>query len=366
MGDEFLSIDVAYIERLLKKRGEFHVWGREIVASYKKVALFSLMPRIEIIKKRKYIVYGAKNFHKMGVGIKSNAHVILTARDILRVGKLPTSFTYDLKSYAKIIKAIEAGDSKSLMSLEIAIRRSIEDISPKCFVANSTLDPINRLWIRIAHEMGVQTLCIQHGVYSSLSDFIQEEDIVDKYIALDKNQAQYLSKFIDPSKIVILGVEGSFVWKPPSLSRLKVCFIGEDLERYGYLERKISQIQQYKAIAEKFKIQANFFYKKHPSEINSLGIGGDVKIAYKEDLGDMNIFIGYGSSLLKEMCSKGKLAIQIMDPKMCYENFEKMGYCISIPFDDNLNNWLHKIFTSECRVPCILDGSIDDLIDVNS
>ena len=112
-----------------------------------------------------------------------------------------------------------------------------------------------------------------------------------------------------------------------------------------------------------FKIKGNgaqVFYKPHPSEINSYGINSLVDNVSNCD--NLDVFIGFSSSLLKDMSSRHKLSIQVASAKVIADNFEFNGYCLSIDDGEGLPKKIMDILNGEIKVPCISDKSLMSLL----
>lgn len=341
--------------RLVDPEGQFTIWGKSILQAYSRVAKLSLLPVFNLSRDSDMVVLGARIFNQLSKEMKSRAHLVMTARDILRCNSLPRSLTYDLKSYGQLYALIKNNDENSYARCRRRAEFILRRTRAKIVVANSTLDPINRLWIQVAKDMGLKTVCIQHGVYSdAIPTYVLEEDIIDRYVALDDGQAAILRKNIAEEKLVSLGVRDSFEWVPPA-GIAKICFVGEDWERYGFENIKRLIIGKYVEILNflNSKSHCNFYYKPHPSEMMLLNITNHAKLLKPEDVNIPDVYIGFSSTLLKEMSSRGKLAIQILDKKTKANNFQELGYCISIANAENLLDNLIENIHSQRMVPCI-------------
>jgi hypothetical protein len=246
------------------------------------------------------------------------------------------------------------------------IRNTLNIVRPRLFVANSTIDPINRLWILAAKEYGVKIACLQHGVYSQeIPDYAQEDDIVDSYIALDESQKSIVARNIDSRKIVALGKHSQFAWKSPGKS-ISVCFVGEDWERYGYVELKQMIVARYLDISAALTSigVGALWYKPHPSEERMFGIDKKLRILPKNNINVPDVYIGFSSSLLKDVSSRGKLAIQVLDAKTMADSFQDNGYCMSVANDDDLVDNVLDILQSDQTPPCIQEQELDCLLEL--
>jgi hypothetical protein len=353
---------IEYASRRLKDpSGNFSIWGNATLENYKKVSKLPIQPTLAWIKPKDVMLFGVRGWDRLSTASRGNSHLVLRARDPLRLGQFPPSFNYDLKAYRQLYQAILTKDCLPLKDLEKKIIRVFDKVQPNVFLANCTIDPIGRLWIKEAGRRKVKTICLQHGIYTrSIPGYAQEEDIVDRYIALDDIQAKIISRNIPHYKIVTLGDKSGFQWE--SCQRpLRICLVGEDWERYGLQGIKKIIIQTYTNIVKNLSSpQFKFFYKPHPSEINSYGISSLVEITASVESQD--VFIGFTSSLLKDMATKHKLAIQIQSQQVPADNFEVNGYCLSIDEDLKLSQRIKDILSNGTWSPCIKNNSLESLL----
>ena len=352
--------------RLYDDNSDLSIWGKSILHSYERVSRLAFLPPLTWTSVRQCIVFGSRIYSKLSEGGRAQSHVVLSARDLTRVPVIPLSFSYDLQSYRAVYKAVTNQNDDVLDRLRHRIRNTLNIVQPRLFVANSTIDPINRLWILAAKEYGAKVACLQHGVYArELPDYAQEDDIIDSYIALDDSQKSIVARNIDSRKIVVLGKQSQFAWKAPSKA-ISVCFVGEDWERYGYVELQQMIVARYLDIGvalTSIGIGA-LWYKPHPSEARMFGIDKKLRILPKNNIIEPDVYIGFSSSLLKDVSSRGKLAIQILEPKTKADCFQNNGYCLSVANDDNLVDNLLGILQSDQAPPCIQEQQLDGLLEL--
>ena len=358
--NEILNLEFVK-RRLVDKTGDLTIWGNSILKAYSKVALFSFIPSIAWKNKRRYLVYGSRIINKISDIHCNDVHLVMSARDPLRLNRMPSSFTYDLQSWLDVSKSIHSNKSDGLINLQKRIADCIRSTGAICFVANSTVDPINRLWLFTARQAGLMTVCVQHGVFASnMPDIIQEEDIVDRYIALDETQASIVSKSIDRRKIVSLGRRSEFQWIPPSAAPT-ICFVGEDWERYGFIELKKILVDRYKAIGKALRKKGiAYFYKPHPSEKSTFY--KEMPLLSRSNFERPDVYIGFASSMLREVTSLGKLSIQILDHRFAIDNYQENGYCISLNNDQYLIDSIIYIIANPHVVPYIREASLGEIL----
>jgi hypothetical protein len=347
--------------RLKNGEGELSIWGSATLENYRKVTKIPIQPFFSWIGCREIMLFGVRGWNLLSSVDRERCHLVLRARDPLRLKQLPSSFSWDLRAYEKVYQAILTQDQSTLRNLKEKISQVFDKVMPNYFLANCTIDPIGRLWIKEAKSRKIKVICLQHGVYpQSIPWFAQEENIVDQYIALDDAQARIISRNIPSEKIVSLGDKSKFLWTPQK-SSLRVCLVGEDWERYGYFDSKKYIIKKYTEIAKNLmRNGVEVFYKPHPSEVNSYGITSMVKKI--SNCQNLDIFIGFSSSLLKDMASQRKLAIQVLSSEVIADNFELNGYCLSLNNDGKLNERIMDILINGAEVPFISNKSLSLLI----
>lgn len=352
------------IRRLIDPQGEFTIWGKAILEAYSRIAKFAFMPTLGLSRRSEILVLGVRIFNQLSETTRRQTHLVMTARDILRSKNLPRSLTYDLKIYSELYSLIKNNNLKAYEGCRRRVEIILSNTRAKIVVANSTIDPINRLWIQVANDMGLRTICVQHGVYSqAVPKHVLEEDIIDQYVALDDGQKIILQKNIAPEKIIPLGMRDTFDWKP-SPEPLKICFIGEDWERYGFHQLKHLIIGRYIEIAKYLKSLGynNFYYKPHPSEKMFLNIFDYAKLLKVDSIDVPDVYMGFSSTLLKDVSSRKKLAIQILDRGTGADNFQELGYCQSITNDDDLLEGIMNMVRVQRMVPFINNRKLDEVL----
>jgi hypothetical protein len=352
--------------RLVDPAGATTIWGHSILEAYSTVARLGFLPSLRYCRQSHWLILGSRIFNQLNPQIRSNAHLVMSARDPVRLSKWPHSWSYDLKAYSELKRLVEGDKLGEATHLPCWRRVSeiIDRTRAEALVANSTIDPINRLWLGAAKSAGLKTVCVQHGVYSRhVPGYVLEEDIVNHYISLDDNQSSIISRNIPSEKITALGSRSFFEWNPPKQPP-KICFVGEDWERYGYRDLKSEIISTYKKIIRRLQPQpfGHIYYKPHPSEQMFFDIMKFTSPLKAKDIDIPDVYIGFSSTFLKEMCSKGKLVIQILDDRTRSEDFEKFGYCLSRPNDDHLPEVLCNLFQSSQQVPFIKDAELSEVL----
>ena len=83
------------------------------------------------------------------------------------------------------------------------------------------------------------------------------------------------------------------------------------------------------------------------------------------DFGLPDVYFGFGSTLLKEMSSKNKMAIQILDPVTGADNFQELGYCLTFINYSDMFEALPLLLCSKNLLPKIVDSDLTELLNLN-
>jgi hypothetical protein len=75
-----------------------------------------------------------------------------------------------------------------------------------------------------------------------------------------------------------------------------------------------------------------------------------------------DVYVGFTSTLLKEMSSRGKLVIQIWDKETRADNFEALGYCRSIPNEAGLLSCLLVMLQEPQSMPRVRSASLEEAL----
>lgn len=329
------------------------IHGNSIFTAYSRV---SKLPNVGIsfTKKKTLLVDGARIFNALGQNAKQNCHLIMKVRDPLKLKTTPTSLTYSLKGYRAIMKAWKNKDNKYLKKQLDFFQKVIEKVNPHYCILNSTIDPVSRLLALASRRTGLETVCVQHGIFSATTpSHSLEEDIVDKYFAIDNKQKKIVSKNIPSHKVVSMAKNSEFNWSGSASA--SVCFVGTDIERYGLIEEKEKIIALYKKISDYLKKEnsCKIFYKPHPSETISSSTRNSFNVIPSLERINIDFFIGFASTLIQEMSSLGKPSVQIFDRNVSGINYEDYGYCKTFLNEDGIEKIISECIQYGGTFPCI-------------
>lgn len=226
--------------------------------------------------------------------------------------------------------------------------------SEKCvlIVDNDSL-PMQRSMILAGRRAGLESICIQDGIFSSKSPgHIMHGWHADQFLAFNEQQKSMLAyKGMNPQKIKVMG----FYSSPYTLKRTtapagqrKICFLGQPWNKYGaeraklYLEivNKTASTLSAKGIAMN--------YKPHPWERGSVhlqNIENVIDVTLHDALEHHDVFISLTSTALIEAQAAGRVAIQIMHDVFDADDLSAHGKIISIDATNN-KNWQNILSNS--------------------
>ena len=337
---------------------------------YRQMLFLSKFPRIEVKKRRDILVMGTNIYKKLDSNLKQKTHVVISARDVLRdfsvLGKIARSFTFDLAIYGRIYnQIIDRSNSEEFFN----VKHALDIIKPKIIILKSTIDPINRVWAFWANKLNIKVVCVQHGIFSSRVKLETiERDIVDYYITLGDKQSNIIKSIIPKRKHVNLFESSSFSCKLKNKKTISICFIGTDYERYSEAGKKKKEkvldiyIELVNALSQDKDIEYKFFYKMHPSETKGNKIMRLSKMIQKADYDKIDIFFGTASTLLMELASLGKCAIQLRSKSLPLDNYQELGYCASIEINNIKDKGLLTILKENETYPCLKEKSLSKIV----
>ncbi len=338
--------------------------------TYRQILFLSKFPRIEVKKRKDILVIGTNIYKRLDSNLKQKTHVVVSARDILRdffiLIKLIRSFTFDLSIYGRIYNQIFNRNNLEKFS---DIKQALIIIRPKLIILKSTIDPINRVWAFWANQLNIKVACIQHGIFSSRSELeVMERDIVDYYIVLGAKQSEIISPIIPKYKHINRYEKSSYSCKLKNKKIISICFIGSDHERYSKKGKKNKEkildiyMDLISSLSHDKKTSFKFFYKRHPSETRENKVIRQAKLIQKKDYNKIDIFVGVASTLLMELASIHKCAIQVRSKSLMLDNYQKLGYCASIEINKIKKKGLLNILEEVNTFPCLKEKSLSEII----
>lgn len=343
-----------------------------LMRNYKKLLFAPSFLKIYKRKKSKYAVIGLTLFNQLSNSQMDEAHIIFKPRDFIKqpliIIKYFKNFTFNIGIYGKIYNSL-----KKSIDVECDFeKKSLSLISPKILIVGSTMDPMQRLWIMAARDLGIMTVCIQHGVMSSLSPpEIKERDIVDFYFSYNRKQSENIQSMIPIEKHRWLFNSENYQQLPLRKNKITVCLIGSDYERYGDIgiKNKKSVIEIYTKLVNAInRIHgssfAHFLYKQHPSESQDLLLDAGVKIVKNINEDQIDLFFGVASTYLINLASNNKLAIQVCAKSLLHvDRYEDYGFCKSIDLSLIEMSGLNLLIHDNLVIPKLVRKNFPVLID---
>jgi hypothetical protein len=314
-------------------------YSSPIKKAYLMGLFFFLLPAFGRQKAGNVWVVGSKIF-SANSGFQRST-LISTPKDLKKIKRYPTFFAQFYRVYSLIYLSLFFEKPYLIFRAFKIINDSIVKYSPKLVIINSTKDPFNRLIAIAAKNNNIKTVCIQHGLFSpTIPDEVNEDDILDLYFAINKNQKSIISRKINNDKIKIIS-NSLFNTSQLGIEVKKICFVGEDWERYGDGEKKQIIIDFYLKLMNFLKSKKlsdlEFYYRPHPSEQNFFGIDKVIPIGLA-DADQYELFIGFSSTFLWDMAANNKPCLQIYTNLITHIDFEVEEICASIKLDDFVFN----------------------------
>ena len=287
-------------------------------------------------KKIKYVFIGAK-YKSLIRGLpRSDVLVVGGVRQLVYSMFCRVSFKSNINLYADVIKAYKTNDDELLYKIRDKVAAELSKYSPEFLVVVSDSLPMERLWIESARKLGVKSLCMQHGLFSSAGSDINDGKFADIMFVFDELQKRIV-EISTNRKVLVLGYHSDIKkHASKSFGPLRICILGQPYPQY-YAEKSEVYFDYIADLISTLKENDYVFkYKPHPSEKNAnyLSSGNLSGLVYNKSLNkalnDFDCFISLTSTALLEVTLAGKCAIQIYDDRFSDEWFEDYGYSYSI------------------------------------
>jgi hypothetical protein len=305
-----------------------------IIRAYSLSIFFLVLPGFGRQRKNNTWVVGSKIY--LSDILFEECTLLSTPKDFKKLKCIPRYFFQFYRAYFLLYFSLLF---KNPWFISVALKKidfQIKKYTPKLIIINSTKDPFNRLIAYSAKKNNIKTVCIQHGLFSpTIPDEVNEDDLVDRYLAINENQKYIISRKISHEKIRFLS--NSVVDTSYRHSKIKkICLIGEDWERYGYQLKKKIIVDFYFELVNTIKASnfnyLEFFYRPHPSECKFFGIEKLVPIE-AGSVDQYDLFVGFSSTFLWDMASNDKLCLQVHSGLITDINFEDEQICASVKLD---------------------------------
>ncbi len=343
-----------------------------LLRNYKKLSFAPSFLKFFKRKKSKYAVIGLTLFNRLSKQQMNEAHIIFKPRDLIKdpsiIIKYINNFTFNIGVYGKVYNAL----TKSIDIEYNFEKKSLLRISPKILIVGSTIDPIQRLWVMAARDLGIMTVCVQHGVMSSHSPpEIKERDIIDFYFAYNRKQSENIQSIIPIDKHRWLFNSDNFFKLPILKNKITICLVGSDYERYGEIG-----IKNKKAVNEIYEKLVNainsihgpsfakILYKQHPSESKNSFLKDGVIIVKNINEEQIDLFFGVASTYLINLASDNKFAIQVCANSILpVDRYEDYGFCKSIDLSLIEIKGINFLLHDEMVIPKLVRKNFSAMVD---
>jgi len=217
------------------------------------------------------------------------------------------------------------------------IEERLRAINPQYLVLWNDSFPLERSLILVCKKLGICTIDIQPGLYSSytlLDGKVADYKLVWGEYVKDIFVKQNIRK---PEDIYVLGYPYSLGGTRPVYKKNKnytVCYLGQDYEFFNkeLLEIKVDTVKKIADFCNKTGLR--FMYRPHSGEDIGLlhkKIPDVFFVPAKEKLIDTienaDIFISFDSTSLVEAALSHKLSLQLLSYPVETDNFERLGAC---------------------------------------
>lgn len=309
-------------------------YSAPMMRAYSLSILFCILPGFGRQRKNNNWVIGSKIY--LSDILFEQCTLISTPKDFKKLKSIPRYFYQFYRVYFILYLSLVFRSSWFISAAWRMVNVQIKKYCPKIIIINSTKDPFNRLIAIAAKHQNIKTVCVQHGLFSpTIPDEVNEDDLIDEFFAINENQKKIISRKVDHDKIRVLScsvLDKNF--RCPSIK--KICFIGEDWERYGDQFKKQIIVDFYLDLVKSLKERGfnclEFIYRPHPSECKFLGIDKVLPMEVA-DFNQYDLFIGFSSTFLWDMASNDKLCLQVHSESITDIDFEDEKICASIKFN---------------------------------
>ncbi|MEN6552609.1 MAG: hypothetical protein ABFC34_06935 [Methanobacterium sp.] len=270
--------------------------------------------------------------------------------DLTILGKIPLSMHSALKNrtnyvslheiYKDLYQGIIDGDENQLTRSLENLKDIILNINPQFLLVSHDVHPEDRLMVMAAKELGVTTIEIQHGIYTSQNPIVTGTEVDFVFVWGEFFKNLYINQNIkNDNQIRILGYPHPVI-KLKKLNQMKlqtVVYLGQNLEvlQNDFFKVKVDTLQQLQYICGKLGLK--FLYRPHPSDnVNKLKkkLPRIKFISKRESLTNTfrnnELFISFNSTALIEAALNSRVCIQLKNFDLKTDDFEKLGICKSV------------------------------------
>jgi len=299
-----------------------------------------------------YVFYGMK-YMDLARSLPLHKSIVLTS---FRDRKL---FEKDRNLFFSPIEYIWYGVRKVFNTDPLLEKKSSEKIinftielfkrtSPKFLIVSNDSLFIERFLIYCAREAGIQTICIQHGIFQKKSNpILLDGKYADFMYTWSRKQKDLLRSGSSTSELKILGYPFQILASEKftmDYDTSKICILGQPWENY---DRKLGEKK--KQIFGKVVSQfLDIAYKPHPAENDLNYFPDNVSVftgSLSEAILEYDYFFSITSTALIEVSLAKKIAIQLYDEDFPSDVFEKEGlsYTYDLLTNTDLRQYIDEI-----------------------
>jgi len=294
-----------------------------------------------------YVFFGTK-YIDLVRSLSSHKSIVLTSlKDISLVEKEKNLFIFPMNYIAYGVSKIFSTDpSLEKKSSEKIINFTVEFFKkthPKFLIVPNDSLFIERFLIYCAKKAGVKTICIQDGIFQSLSNsIIFHGNYADfMYVWSEKQKNILIEGGLSPSNLAILGYPYKILTSRSYVrdyDKTKICILGQPWEIY---DKKIGEKKKliFDKIVSQF-VGIDVVYKPHPGEKDINYFPDNVRLftgSLSEAIEEHDYFFSLTSTALLEVSLGEKIAIQIYDADFNCDIFEEIGWSYTCHFLKNTN-----------------------------
>ena len=260
-------------------------------------------------------------------------------------------------------------DNEILKSFD-QIKSNLKKIKPKLIVINDSILPINRAIIQVSKELGINTIEIQHCVYSYETKILPGLGTDFVYVWGEYFQKMYKRQKIRNDKSVkVLGYpfKTNFNNKLPKNKKLTLYYLaqGFQYEDIKNLDRLLENALYLKNLANSLDI--TFKCKLHPNspkilldKVSPHIECNPINQTMEDAIMDGDIFISFNSTSLIQAALQGKKCFQLINLPVDCDNFEELGICKTFLSLNELNLHLTKLLKLDKNKILSAGNSIND------
>jgi hypothetical protein len=297
--------------------------------------LLSLMSN-KAPKDKKYVFIGTKYKSLIRALPRAEVLVIGAVKQGLYSLLFRIPFVSDVGFYRKITMAYKQNDALILQCIINEMANLLKFYSATHVVVSNDSLPLERLWIEAAMSLGVETVCMQHGLFAPSNSVVNDGKFSNIMFVFDEHQKNIVELSSD-SKVYVLGYHSNLETYPINNSSKEiVCIFGQPWAVY-YRNREELYIRYLEDIMSMLSAHnIGYVYKPHPGEVNEsylqkeMFFGKLYRGSLDSSFKNYDYFLSFASTALLEATLSGKIAFQVFDKEFSDDRYEDFGYSYTV------------------------------------